>query len=198
MSGSVGGACGPSWIPLTPLIGSGDADEHVDLGRPTVTNRIDQPRELDLVGNPILVGGIGTGFEATLQYRISEGHDEVTGHFMVGGGTGEHAQFQLQVDVGGAAFTLDRLFVEVFEISAEDGSEINKVIVPVIYGPLIVPEYVGYREHVVRPGDTLSAIAKANYGNASLFQRIVRANPTEISDPNLIFPGQVLRVPIGS
>lgn len=45
------------------------------------------------------VGGIGTGFEAVLQYRVSEGHDEVTGHFMVGGGTGEHGQFQLQIDV---------------------------------------------------------------------------------------------------
>ena len=103
-----------------------------------------------------------------------------------------------QVDVGGAAFTLDRLFVEVFEISARDGSEINKVIVPVIYGPLIVDGYLGYREHVVQRGDTLSAIAAAHYGNAGLFPRIVRANPTQISDPDLIFPGQILRVPIDS
>ena len=68
-----------------------------------MTNRIDQPRALDLVGSPILVGGVGTGFEATLQYRVTEGHDEVTGHFMAGGGTGEHGQYQLQVDVAGAA-----------------------------------------------------------------------------------------------
>ncbi|MGH3814062.1 MAG: Gmad2 immunoglobulin-like domain-containing protein [Pseudonocardiaceae bacterium] len=163
-----------------------------------MTNRVDQPRQFDLVGNPVLVAGIGNGFEATLNYRISEGHDEVTGSFQVGGGAGEHGQFQLQVDVSGAAFTLDRLFVEVFEISARDGSEINKVIVPVIYGPLIVDGYFGYREHVVRPGDTLSAIAAAHYGNASLYPRIVRANPTQISDPDLIFPGQLLRVPIGS
>ena len=163
-----------------------------------MTNRIDQPRDYDLVGNPILIGGVGTGFEATLQYRVTEGHDEVTGNFMVGGGTGEHAQFQLQVDVGGAAFTLDRLFVQVFEISAEDGSEIHVVTVPVIYGPRIVPGYIGYREHTVVRGDTLSAIARSNYGDASLYQRIVRANPTQISDPNLIFPGQVLKVPIGS
>ncbi len=161
-----------------------------------MTNRIDQPREFDLVGNPVLVGGIGMGFEATLQYRISEGHDEVTGAFMVGGGTGEHGQFQLQVDVGGAAFTLDRLFVEVFEFSAEDGSEINKVTVPVIYGPRIVDGYIGYREHVVQSGDTLSAIAASHYGDSGLYPRIVRANPS-ITDPDVIFPGQVLRVPIG-
>ena len=90
------------------------------------------------------------------------------------------------------------LFVEVFEVSAADGSEINKVIVPVVFGPLIVPGYIGYREHVVQPGDTLSAIAAANYDDASLFPRIVRANPTQISDPDLIFPGQILRIPIGA
>lgn len=163
-----------------------------------MTNRIQQPRRLDLVGNPILIGGIGNGFEAQLQYRISEGHDEVTGHFMVGGGTGEHGQFQLAVDVSGAAFTLDRLFVEIFEISAADGSEINRVTRPVIYGPLIVPGYVGYREHTVQAGDTLWAIAQDHYGSGSHHTRIVRANPAVISDPDLIVPGQVLRIPIGS
>ena len=163
-----------------------------------MTNRIDQPRALDLVGSPVLVAGVGNGFEATLQYRIGEGHDEVTGHFSAGGGTGEHGQFQLQVDVAGAAFTLDRLFVEVFEQSAEDGSEINKVTVPVIYGPLIVPGYYGYREHTVRSGDTLWALATEHYGDGSLYPRIVRANPALITDPDVIVPGQVLRIPIGT
>jgi len=163
-----------------------------------MTIRIDQPRAFDLVGSPILIGGVGTGFEATLNYRVHEGHDEVTGFFMVGGGTGEHGQYQLQVDVGGAAFTLDRIFVEVFEISAEDGSEIHKVIVPVILGTRIVTGYVGYREHVVRPGDTLWAIAEANYGSGHEYPRIARANPSVITDPDLIFPGQVLKIPIGA
>lgn len=163
-----------------------------------MTNRIQQPRRLDVVGNPILVGGIGTGFEAVLQYRVSEGHDEVTGHFMVGGGTGEHGQFQLQIDVSGAAFTLPRLFIDVYEESARDGSEINRVTVPVIYGPLIVPNYIGYREHTVQSGDTLWAIAQDHYGDGNLFHRIVTANPATITDPDVIVPGQVLRIPIGA
>ena len=163
-----------------------------------MTIRVDQPRQFDLVGNPILIGGVGTGFEATLNYRVHEGHDEVAGFFMVGGGTGEHGQYQLQVDVSGAAFALDRLFVEVFEVSADDGSERHKVVVPVILGTRIVDGYVGYREHVVRRGDTLSAIARQHYGDASSYPLIVRANPHLISDPDLIFPGQVLRIPIGS
>ena len=162
-----------------------------------MVNLIQQPAPYDLVGNPILVGGIGQGFEATLQYRVHDGHDERAGFFNVGGGTGEHGQYQIAIDVAGAAFMLDRLFVEVYEESAEDGSEINKVTVPVIYGPRIVPGYIGYRVHVVRPGDTLSAIADANYGNSDDFDKIVRANPLIISDPNLIFVGQALKIPIG-
>ncbi|MGH4030397.1 Gmad2 immunoglobulin-like domain-containing protein [Actinomycetota bacterium Odt1-20B] len=163
-----------------------------------MTNRIDQPRKLDLVGNPVQVGGIGTGYEATLNYRVGDGHDEVTGDVTVGGGTGEHGQFQIRADVSHAAFKLDRLLVQVFEKSPKDGSEINVVTVPVLYGPRIVPGYYGYREHKVVKGDTLSALAKTYYGDASLYQRIVRANPDQITDPDKIVPGQVLRVPIGS
>lgn len=162
-----------------------------------MTNRIDQPRENDLVGDPILIGGVGTAFEATLNYRVTDGHDEVTGFFNVGGGTGEHGQFQLQVAVGGAAFTLDRVFVEIFEESANDGSEVDKVTVPVILGSRIVPGYYGYREHEVRRGDTLWAIAEAAYGRGASFPLIVRANP-QITDPDVIRPGQVLRIPIGT
>ncbi|KOG54767.1 peptigoglycan-binding protein LysM [Streptomyces griseoflavus] len=163
-----------------------------------MTNRIDQPHKLDLVGNPVQFSGIGTGYEATLRYRVGDGHDEVTGHFSVGGGSGEHGQSQVQADVGHAAFKLDRLLVQVYEKSPKDGSEINLVPVPVIYGPRIVKGYYGYREHKAVKGDTLSSISKAFYGDASLFHRIVRANPDQISDPDKIMPGQVLRIPIGS
>ena len=107
------------------------------------------------------------------------------------------ASSRFAVDLTGAAFQLDRLFVEVFEESAEDGSEINKVTVPVIYGPRIVPGYVGYRLHTVKRGDTLSKIANDAYGSDTHFDRIVRANPLVISDPNRIFVGQVLKIPIG-
>ena len=162
-----------------------------------MTIRIDQPRTLDLVDSRILVGGVGTGWEATLNYRVGDGHDEVTGYFTVGGGTGEHAQYQVQVDVSGRAFALDQLLVQVFEISAKDGSEVNVVTVPVIYGERIVPGYYGYREHTVVAGDSLWRIAEENYGDGSLYPRIVRANPAQISNPDHIYPGQVLRIPIG-
>ena len=160
--------------------------------------RMDQPKRFDLVGNRVMIAGIGTGFEATINYRVHEGHDEVTGSITVGGGTGEHAQFQVKANVGNAAFQLDRLFVEVFEISAQDGSELHKVSKPVLLGARMVDgDYIGYREHVVQAGDTLSAIAQEHYGAPDV-DPLVRANAHQIDDPDLIFPGQVIRVPIGT
>jgi nucleoid-associated protein YgaU len=50
-------------------------------------------------------------------------------------------------------------------------------------------------QYTVIAGDTLSAIAQRLYGDASLFQRIFDANQDQITDPNVIFPGQVLRIP---
>jgi Immunoglobulin-like domain of bacterial spore germination/LysM domain len=162
-----------------------------------IINEIQQPRPFDLVGNPLLIAGIGTGFEATLQYRVEEGHDERSGFVTVGGGTGEHDQFQVSVDLTGAAFMLSRLFVEIFDLDPQHG-EINKVMVPVIYGPLIVPNYIGFRLHEVESGDTLSALAQQHYGDTSLFHRIASANPNLISDPNRIFVGQLLKIPVGA
>lgn len=163
-----------------------------------IINQIQQPRPFDLVGNRILVAGVGTGFEGVLNYRVHDGHDERTGFFNVGG-TGLLAQFQIAVDVAGAAFQLDRLFVEIFEESASgDGSELNKAAVPVILGARIVPNYVGYSLHEVKRGDTLTAISRQWYGDSNHVDEIVRANPVAISNPNVIIVGQLLKIPMGA
>ena len=50
-------------------------------------------------------------------------------------------------------------------------------------------------KYTVVSGDTLSAIAQQWYGNANLWTRLYEANRNQITNPNLIFPGQVLRIP---
>ena len=45
-------------------------------------------------------------------------------------------------------------------------------------------------------GDTLGGIAKRYYGNASQYTRIHEANKELISDPNKIYPGQKIRIPL--
>jgi nucleoid-associated protein YgaU len=44
-------------------------------------------------------------------------------------------------------------------------------------------------------GDSLSKIAKREYGNANDWQRIFEANKDILKDPNKIFPGQKLKIP---
>ena len=48
---------------------------------------------------------------------------------------------------------------------------------------------------MVQPGDSLSAIALKIYGNAMRYPEIFEANRDQLSDPNLIYPGQKLRIP---
>jgi nucleoid-associated protein YgaU len=55
-------------------------------------------------------------------------------------------------------------------------------------------EKVEYYE--IASGDTLGGIAKKFYGNASKYTRIFEANRGVISDPNKIYPGQKIRVPL--
>jgi nucleoid-associated protein YgaU len=54
-------------------------------------------------------------------------------------------------------------------------------------------ERVEYYEIV--SGDTLGAIAKRFYGDASKYTRIHEANKELIPDPNKIYPGQKIKIP---
>ena len=49
--------------------------------------------------------------------------------------------------------------------------------------------------YTVQRGDTLSAIAKAQYGNANAYMKIFEANKPMLSNPDKIYPGQLLRIP---
>jgi nucleoid-associated protein YgaU len=50
-----------------------------------------------------------------------------------------------------------------------------------------------YRE--VKSGDTLSKIAKEEYGDANAYMKIFEANKPMLSNPDKIYPGQKLRIP---
>ena len=50
--------------------------------------------------------------------------------------------------------------------------------------------------HTVEKGDTLWAIAEKTMGNGSKYQAIFEANKPMLKDPDVIYPGQVLRIPV--
>ena len=51
------------------------------------------------------------------------------------------------------------------------------------------------RDYTIRSGDSLSKIAKEFYGNAAYWQKIYQANKDTIKDPDLIYPGQKIKIP---
>jgi nucleoid-associated protein YgaU len=49
--------------------------------------------------------------------------------------------------------------------------------------------------YTIKSGDTLSKIAKMYYGSGSKYPVIFEANREVIKNPDLIYPGQVVRIP---
>ncbi len=52
------------------------------------------------------------------------------------------------------------------------------------------------RYYTVVKGDTLSKIAKEFYGNPMKYTVIFEANKPMLTNPDMIYPGQVLRIPV--
>jgi nucleoid-associated protein YgaU len=59
------------------------------------------------------------------------------------------------------------------------------------------PQPAPVEYYVIQKGDSLSAIAKHYYGNAKEYPRIFDANREVIKNPDLIYPGQKIRIPLG-
>jgi LysM repeat protein len=51
------------------------------------------------------------------------------------------------------------------------------------------------KTYTVKSGDTLSKIAKEHLGNAGAYMKIFELNTDQLTDPDKIKPGQVLRLP---
>jgi len=61
---------------------------------------------------------------------------------------------------------------------------------------LTVPFGVGENQYLVTSGDFLTKIASAVYDDPTMWRKIYTANQEQIVEPSLIFPAQVLEVPV--
>jgi nucleoid-associated protein YgaU len=153
------------------------------------------PRPHDIVDDPVEVAGVGTGFEGTLQARLrNHAGDEIAQKHFQAGGTGIWGNFFFRIDVPSVP-SRARGTLEIFEFSAEDGSEINKRVIPIVYGRALVDPFHGFTIYTVEPGDTLSSIAQDFFGDPDKFRIIFAANRNQLDDPDVIVPGQDLRIP---
>ena len=140
---------------------------------------------------------MGSGFEATIGLRVRDGESrQIARTFVNAGGTGVLGNFQAEIELDEVPATPDG-FVEVFDAGGADVPA-NMVVVPVVFGEHLVPGYYGFALRTVVQGDNLSAIAQEAYGDASKYLRIFNANRNQLSDPNRIYAGRQLRVPMGN
>jgi nucleoid-associated protein YgaU len=111
--------------------------------------------------------------------------------------------FKYSIEVKGLSLDLDDDKVTVFgQVESQADKERAILILGNVNGISAVedkmtvvapePEAVFYE---VKKGDSLSKIAKAHYGDAMKYPVIFEANKPMLKDPNLIYPGQVLRIP---
>ena len=162
-------------------------------GYPPISIR--QPQPYDLVNEPIGICGLATGFEGQIMARVRDGNGDMLREEPISvGGTGIWGNFHLDLALNGIPTTPNGT-LEVFEPSAADGTELHKVVVPIVFGRVLIYPFHGFAQYTVAPGDTLWAIAEQFYGDGAHHTRIFEANRDQLSNPDLIFPGQVLRVP---
>src|SRR6476619_2139290 len=62
-------------------------------------------------------------------------------------------------------------------------------------GPAAAAAPAAAKTYTVKAGDTLSGIAKAHLGSAAAYMKIFELNKDQLTDPDKIKPGQVLRLP---
>jgi hypothetical protein len=62
-------------------------------------------------------------------------------------------------------------------------------------GAAAKPAATAGKTYTVKAGDTLSAIAKEHLGSANAYMKIFELNKDQLTDPDKIKPGQVLRLP---
>ena len=75
---------------------------------------------------------------------------------------------------------------------------VSKVVADDLKAPEAAPEEPEEKAEIyeIVSGDTLGAISKRYYGKASKYMKIFEANKDIISDPNKIYPGQKIRIPL--
>jgi nucleoid-associated protein YgaU len=97
-----------------------------------------------------------------------------------------------KVSLGGSAATAEAMEKAVLIAGNTQG------VSDVDVGGLSAPQPADNVEYyTIESGDTLSKIAKKYLGDAMAYPKIFEANREVIKDPDLIYPGQKIRIPMG-
>jgi len=158
---------------------------------------VQQPQPFDIVDDPIRIAGIGRAFEGTIATRVLDAHGNTLARSFVNGGSMALRSFQGEVAVGAVPSTPQGTLEVGPAPVSDEGPPPEIVVIPVVFGRALDETYFGFHPHTVVEGESLSGLAEAFYGDPSLHPRIFEANRTVVGDPEVIVPGQVLRIPFG-
>lgn len=154
-----------------------------------------QPRPHDLIGSTFTIAGFGTGFEGTVLWRVLGRNASVLGEGRVQGvgSMGVLDDFGHDVTLTAAGARAATVTLQVFGDDASGqhppGPDLNEV-------PLVLFSGLqGFRLYEVVRGDNLTRIAR-DHGQNTTVDDVFAANRDLLNDPNLIQPGQILRIPL--
>lgn len=118
--------------PADDMNESPQADQEIksDSENTIVTN----PKENDVIKSPVEITGRAIAFENTVNIKIKDNAGNILAETFATTdslGPGEFGDFSVHVDF--EETDQEKGFIEVFQISAEDGSETDKVTIPVTF-----------------------------------------------------------------
>jgi hypothetical protein len=154
-----------------------------------------QPKPNDVIGSDFTIAGFATGFEATVLWQLVDvsGQSVAQGNIQGAGSMGVIRDFGHQVSVGGYTARAAHMTLQVFGDDPSGihppGPDLN--LVPVT----LFSALEGFRLYEVQAGDNLTKIAREQGQNTTV-EDIFQANRDRINNPDLIFPGQIFRIPL--
>jgi hypothetical protein len=155
-----------------------------------------QPRPNDVIGRTFTIAGFGSGFEATVLWRLIEPDGDVLGEGRVDGVGSNGIIDDFGDDVSLPAGVNQRGSHVLLQVFGDDpsgqnppGPDLNQIPVTLFTG------LQGWKLYEVVRGDTLTAIAR-DEGQNTRVDDVFQANRDIVMDPDRIFPGQVLRIPL--
>jgi hypothetical protein len=154
---------------------------------------IRQPVAGDIVGESIALAAIGTAFEATYHWRLVRDGKTLTEGFITAGSMGAMETWverlnTTAVTVAGPA---------VLELAGDDPSEgEGPDVEPARVSVIVIPGSRGYIPYLVRKGDTLTKILQELGGDPNVSSVKNTALASGLKNPDKIFPGQLLRIPV--
>jgi|tagenome__1003787_1003787.scaffolds.fasta_scaffold19225463_1 nucleoid-associated protein YgaU len=155
-----------------------------------------QPREHDLIDRQFTIAGFGTGFEATVRWQVlaengttlGEGNVQGVGSMGVLDDFGHDVSLPPSANARGAHVVL-QVFGDDPSGQHPPGPDLNQVRVT------LFTALQGWKLYEVVRGDTLTSIAREQGQNTRVAD-IFEANRDKLTDPDHIFPQQILRIPL--